>query len=178
MLKSAIVVTAIGSILSIVNIANAAGKSNHPIAKPNSLHHFTSNLIAKGKKAQIDRQYPTVSRELPGISKAISEYYKKRNESFAPSGKLDSGSIGFWVVTSLKLVDLSDTKSEVIVELDHLGYGYKVIKTNPRQWVYNRHTVNGIEKYGTTITNSKTTITLEKNDKKWKVVKDLRYPYS
>jgi hypothetical protein len=163
MLKSAILVTtAIAAILSISSIANAAGKSNHIVTKPNSLHRFTSNLIAKGKKAQIERQDPAISRELPGISQAISEYFKKRNESFAPSANAWSGACGFWEVKSLTMVALSEKKAQVKAEIEQTSYSLLGMNTKPRQWAYQKIDRNGGRQ-------SESNISLEKNDGKWKV---------
>jgi hypothetical protein len=162
MLKSAILVTtAIASILSIANIANAAGKSNHSI-KINSAHHFTNKLIAKGKKTQIDRQDPAISRELPGISQAISQYYKEENERLAPSVRAWSGACRFLEVKSLTIVDISDKKAEVRADVNVTFYSLLGMYTKPRQWAYEKSKLN-------TNRSSESTITLKKDDGKWKV---------
>jgi hypothetical protein len=163
MLKSAILLTtAIGSILSISSIANAAGKSNNLITQPNSVHHFSSNLIAKGKKAQIDRQDPAISRDLPGISQAISKHYKEWNEKLAPSGNAWSGACSFIEIKSLKLTSLSELEAEVEVKTESQSYSLLGLNVKPRQWVY--------KKYEDSLNQKQTRkISLKKYDGKWKV---------
>ncbi len=160
MLKSAILVTtAIASILSISNIADAAGKSNNLITKPNSIDHFTRNLIAKGKKAQIDRQNSTPSSQLTGIKQAISEYYKDRNNKEMPLPS-EPGGCFFTEVKSLKLVSFSGNDAEVKGEVHTQGYSRERISNKSLEWGYTKTIVS---------VKGLSSIMLKKSDGKWKV---------
>jgi hypothetical protein len=160
MLKSAILVgNAIASILSISSIANAAGKSNHIITKHNSVYHFNSNLIAKGKKAQIDRQNSNPSNELTGIKQAISEYYKDRNNKEMPLPS-EPGGCFFVEVKSLKLVSFSGNDAEVKGEVHKQGYSRERISNKSLEWGYTKTIV---------LVKGVSSIMLKKSDGKWKV---------
>jgi hypothetical protein len=157
MLKSSLVASiSIASIFSITSIADARPVNKKSVQNADSLP--TQSLIVKQSQSNISQA------NLNGISQAISEYYRDRNNKAIPSS-LEDGKQGCWFVEvkSLRLVALADNNAEVIAKIHDQNYKVKLISDRPTQWSYNKTLASHEDKV-------EHQIELKKLNGKWKVI--------
>jgi hypothetical protein len=156
MLKSAIFTTiSIASLLSLTSIADARPVDKKSIHNPENLP--TLHLTAKQSQSNISQS------DINGISQAISQYFRDKNNKEMPSSpEDDKPACWFFEVKSLKLVSLADNQAEVLAKVNAQSYEIKRISNNPPRWSYKKN-------YASIEAKNEHSIQLKKSNGKWKV---------
>jgi hypothetical protein len=144
---------AIAAVVSIAFFSSANTVAALTHKRPNNLSK--PNSSTRQSKANVPQS------EIKGISQAINQYFKDKNNREISSGQT-GGACFFFEVKSLKLVSLADNNAEVLAKVEAQGYKISRSSPNSSQWIY--------EKTNTSIpAKNEHMIMLKKSNEKWKV---------